>query len=313
MKRKYIFLILGLFISGCGGKTPDNTPTPTHTPTQTPTPLLEVGSTLISPKDNMEMVYVPAGEFEMGSEDGNSDEQPIHTVYLDAYWIDKYEVSNKMFTMFVEETGYQTDAEKYGSSWVYADGERDQVEGADWEHPQGPGSSLSGLGLHPVVHVSWNDADVYCDWVGRRLPTEAEWEKAARGEDGRTYPWGNQEVEGNLLNYADVYLDVDWADSTEDDGYETTAPVGSYPDGVSTYGAMDMAGNVWEWVADLYDEDYYSSSPNENPEGAASGENSVLRGGSWSYNDWNVRSANRYGHNPGYVDSDIGFRCVTSP
>jgi serine/threonine-protein kinase len=177
MKRMYILLLLGFVISDCGGKTPTNipTPTPTNTPTQTPTPTLGVGSTQVSPKDNMEMVYVPAGEFEMGSNE-HEWEQPIHIVYLDAYWIDKYEVTNAQYALCVQ-TG-------------------------DCDKPEGSYYLTSEYDDHPVVNVSWYDAEDYCAWAGRSLPTEAEWEKAARGEDGRTYPWG-EGINCGLANYYD--------------------------------------------------------------------------------------------------------------
>ena len=289
---------------------------PTSLPsTQAPSPTsprLGIGSTQVSPKDSMVQMYVPAGEFEMGS-NAYDDEKPIHAVTLDAFWIDQTEVTNAMFAEFVLATGYETDAELDGDSYVYQDGEWNNLSGADWQHPQGPANSLSGLEDHPVVHVSWNDAQSYCEWTGRRLPTEAEWEKAARGADGRKYPWGDQDVAGNLLNFADRNLDVGWADTNVDDGYEFTAPVGSYPAGASPYDVFDMAGNVWEWVADWYDENYYGDSPSSNPEGPVSGNYRILRGGSWGNNDRDVRSANRRWNSPDGSRRYLGFRCARSP
>ena len=246
----------------------------------------------------------------MGSEAGSDDEKPPHDVYLDAFWIDQTEVTNAMFAMFVGVTEYETEAEQKGWSYTYVpDSGWEELNGADWQHPQGPESDLSGLGGHPVVHVSWNDATAYCAWAERRLPSEAEWEKAARGDDGRTYPWGNAAVAGNLLNYADENLAVDWADEDENDGYQFTAPVGSYPAGASPYDALDMAGNVWEWVDDWYDvypggdlsaSDYFGETYR------------VLRGGSWFNDDRNVRSAVRFRINPDYSGNDSGFRCARS-
>ena len=275
----------------------------------------------------MELVYVPAGEFLMGSPDGEGedDEHPQHTVYLDAFWIDETEVTNAMFAAFVQATDYKTDAEKGGCGWVYQPDEDawECINGADWQHPRGLKSNLDGLSEHPVVQVSWNDASAYCQWAGRRLPTEAEWEKAARGPstgsgqatDGRTYPWGNAwDVNSTRrLNFADKHTDFDWSDKDVDDGYQYTAPVGSYPVGASPYGALDMAGNVWEWVADWYAADYYSHSPDRNPTGPASGECRMLRGGSWHNGQFNVRSANRDLGAPDYRYNFIGFRCALSP
>ena len=303
---------------------PTATPAPTKTTapptaTLTPAPALGIGSTQVSEKDGMVMVYVPEGEFLMGSADpdpdAGSDEKPQHTVYLDAYWIDKTEVTNAMFGIFAEATGYETDAEKAGWSFVPnpSTGSWEQTNGADWAHPRGPSTSLSGLEGHPVVHVSWNDASAYCEWAGRRLPTEAEWEKAARGTDGRKYPWGNDPVAGNLLNFADSNLNVDWADKSVDDSYQFTAPVGSYPDGASPYGALDMAGNVWEWANDRYDENYYRNSPSENPVGPSSGGYRVQRGGSWYNFDVFVRAASRDWAVPSNWFGHVGFRCSLSP
>ncbi|MBM4422551.1 MAG: formylglycine-generating enzyme family protein, partial [Chloroflexi bacterium] len=269
------------------------------------------GATRIAEKDGMVMVYVPAGTFEMGSNEGDSDEQPVHAVTLDAFWIDQTEVTSAMFRIFVEATGYETDAEKAGWSYVFnpSSASWEQTNGADWAHPRGPSSGLSGLEKHPVINVSWNDATAYCEWADRRLPTEAEWEKAARGDDGRKYPWGNGNVAGNLLDFADSNLNVDWADKTVDDGYQFTAPVGSYPDGASPYGALDIAGNVWEWVNDWYSENYYNTSPTENPPGPSSGDYRVLRGGSWYNEARNVRASGRLRFFPDFGGYDLGFRC----
>ncbi len=292
-----------------------NTPTaPTDTPASTTS--LGVGSTMIWEKDGMEMVYVPAGEFLMGSPDGEGedDEHPQHTVYLDAFWIDKTEVTNAMFAKFVESESYQSTVEKSGCGWVYLPEKKDWncVSGADWRHPRGPDSDLSGLDSHPVVQVSWFDAKAYCQWAGKRLTTEAEWEKAARGTDGRTYPWGNEwDVHTTKrLNFTDKNINFDWSDKEADDGYQYTAPVGSYPAGASPYGALDMAGNVWEWVADWYDGNYYANSPSRNPTGPDSGDARVLRGGSWFNFGYFVRAAFRVRDVPDIRGDFVGFRCL---
>jgi formylglycine-generating enzyme required for sulfatase activity/serine/threonine protein kinase len=267
------------------------TEVPTETPIPSPTPISKV-----SQKDGMEMVFVPAGEFTMGSDDGQADEQPVHEVYLDGYWIDKFEVTNAQFAHFVEETGHKTDAERAGLAYVYFGGSWKGVNGADWRRPEGPDTSNSSRMGHPVVQVSWNDAVAYCKWAGRRLPSEAEWEKAARGTDGRIYPWGNESPSASLLNY---------------NGNEGgTTAVGSYPSGESPYGVLDMAGNVWEWVADWYDYGYYRISPDENPTGPASGAYRILRGGSWYINEVFARSAPRNRSNPVFTNVDRGFRCA---
>jgi formylglycine-generating enzyme required for sulfatase activity len=279
----------------------------------------------------MTQVYVPAGEFRMGSTSADleqilrecsnclpdwfKDVSPQHKVYLDAFWIDKTEVTNAMFARFVAETSYQTDADKEGTGIIFNLLSEDwkKIKGANWQHPGGPTTDISGLDNHPVVQVSNQDARAYCKWAGRRLPTEAEWEKAARGTDGRNYPWGNQPPAGNLLNFADRSLNVREGDNSGDDGYRNTAPVGSYPAGASPYGALDMSGNVGEHVADWYSEIYYSNSPRRNPTGPSSGDYFVMRGGSWSRARWHVRTFIRVTFTPEKRSNGVGFRCAASP
>jgi formylglycine-generating enzyme required for sulfatase activity len=157
--------------------------------------------------------------------------------------------------------------------------------------------------------MSWSDAAAYCAWAERRLPTEAEWEKAARGANARPYPWGDAQASGDLLNYADRNMPVPWADEAEDDGYVFFAPVGSYPAGASPYGALDMAGNAWEWVADFIDNNYYARSPYADPTGPESGSEHVLRGGSWWTGARDVRTAAR-GEAADFPYDVYGFRCA---
>jgi formylglycine-generating enzyme required for sulfatase activity len=220
-------------------------------------------------EDGAAMVLVPAGAFLMGSDDAD-DEKPRHQVVLDGFYIEVYEVTNALYKQFVQATGR-----------VAAASSKDQRVNPD---------------AQPVVGVSWHDADAYCRWAGKRLPTEAEWEKAARGTDGRKYPWGDQ-------------WDASRANSAEG-GLGKTSPVGSYPAGVGPYGAHDMAGNVREWVADWYEAEYYKRSPERNPKGPDSGLMRVLRGGSWYYGPVYLRAAGRYDLTPDFRNDGIGFRCA---
>lgn len=288
----------------------------------------EPGTTAVG-NDGADMLLAPAGEFVMGSEADDidtiirqysdvrrerlRDELPRHRVFVEAFYIDKYEVTNARFQQFVQATGYRTDAERDGGGSVFRDGKWEPLNtGETWRTPLGPGSSLDGLIEHPVVQVTWRDARAYCKWAGKRLPTEAEWEKAARGTDGRWYPWG-QQFDGARLNFCDSNCDFPGKDRSADDDYRFTAPAGRYEAGKSPYGVYDMAGNVWEWVADGYDEDYYQHSPERNPPGPASDSRVVLRGGSWRSGAVSVRTPNRIGEIPGFRNSDVGIRCAKSP
>ncbi len=223
----------------------------------------------VNPVDGAVMIYIPAGEFLMGSNDYD-DEKPRRNVYLDGYWIYKYPVTVAQYRKFCQATGRQ---EPPPPDWGWKDD-------------------------HPIVNVSWNDAVAYAKWARVRLPTEAEWEKAARGTDGRRFPWGN-EWDAKKCN-------------TWESGPRRTTAVGSYADGASPYGIQDMAGNVWEWCADWYDAHYYKSAPNRNPTGPDSGKYRVLRGGSWYYYVRNCRAALRSTVAPAVRLNNNGFRCVQS-
>ena len=225
-----------------------------------------------------DMVFVPAGEFTMGSPDGqgNNDEHPQHTVYLNAFSIDKTEVTAAQYQRCVEAGACSAPAT--GGDCTYG---------------------AAGKSEHPVNCVDWDQAVAFCRWAGKRLPAEAEWEKAARGTDGRVYPWGDQAPNSTLANF--------------NFNVGSTTSVGQYPAGASPYGALDMAGNVWEWVADWYDESYYSQSPSENPQGPASGDLRVLRGGSWNFVTSYARVAYRGGFAPDFRLDNFGFRCAFSP
>ena len=229
----------------------------------------------------VEQVFVPAGSFLMGSEDGNDDERPVHEVTLDAFWIDRTEVTNAQFAACVAGGACQPPADTSSHA-------RDHYYGND------------AFADYPVIHVSWNDAGDFCAWAGGRLPTEAEWEYAARGPEGFTYPWGNQDISCTLANY--------WG---KDGGcVDDTSEVGNYPDGDSWVGALDMAGNVREWVNDWYDSGYYGNSPSENPPGPASGKYRLLRGGAWSNAGDFARSSNRFNYQPVNRSGFVGFRCA---
>ncbi len=245
-------------------------------------------------RETPDMVYIPAGEFMMGcaphdSECG-SDEKPYHKVYLDAYYIDKHEVTVAEYKKCVD-AGVCNEPETGGY--------------CNW--------GVSGRDNHPINCVSWNDADAYCRWAGKRLPTEAEWEKGARGTDGRIYPWGNEFDchKGNFDDETTIDDSYTVPGGSNCDGYNTTSPVCSFPAGNSPYGLCDMSGNVWEWVQDWYGQEYYSSSPSSNPTGPSSGKLRVRRGGSWRF-DFPVlfRSSDRIRFNPVLRPDDYGFRCV---
>ena len=268
--------------------------------------------TLMLPADvHVEQVAVPAGAFAMGHM-GDETAQPVHAVSLDSFWLDRTEVTNAQFAVFADDTGYQTAAERRGWGQGHRNGNWGRIDGANWQHPQGPSGDLTGMEQYPVVQVTWEDADAFCRWRGGRLPTEAEWEYAARGPDGPTFPWGNS-FDSALLNYCDSNCPNSWADSRVDDGYAFSAPVGSYPGGAGWVGALDMAGNVYEWVYDYYDGDYYGRSPDHNPTGSATSTQRVQRGASWRDYDDVIYAARRFADPPDVADTNTGFRCAATP
>lgn len=284
------FLATMLLASGCAAPA-----------TVAPTP--QLGDTLISPKDGAKLVYVPAGEFVMGSEQGLTDEQPAHKVYLDSFWLDQTEVTNEAYRLCAE-AGTCSPPLKTG----------------DYDDP--------AYALHPVVYVSWEQAQTYCSWAGRRLPTEAEWEKAAtwnpRTNEKFVYPWGNEYdcSKGNYDDETEQDASLMQAGLVDCDGFKRSAPVGSFPQGASPYGALDMGGNVWEWVHDAFIENdpflfqerksYYAVSPYENPQGVdpAITIYRSLRGGSWNFTYGFGRSAYRLWFALYDKYDGMGFRCA---
>ncbi len=246
--------------------------------------------TFTTPKDGAIMVYVPAGEFLMGSSDADieqykvmfplrnisrfDNERPQRQVFVDAFYIDRLEVSNRQYKKFLAITGYEP---------------KHYLDYLPYNAPDMPAAVLE-----------WEDAAAYAEWAGKRLPTEAEWEKAARGTDGRFWPWGNEWDATKLSGNDGTGLK---------DGYKETAPVGQFPQGASPYGALDMAGNLWEWVSDWYDPDYYRTVASAiNPQGPETGDGHVLKGGGWAENLDFTRCASRLGGNPGSLLR--GFRCA---
>ena len=249
-----------------------------------------------SPADGMTLVYVPAGSFLMGSTDAQiaqvlqmcptcqasqfSNEKPQHSVNLDAYWIDQTEVTNAMYAACAQAGKCPAPSDSSSRT-----------------HPTYFGNTQ--YDHYPVIFVTWDDAQAYCAWAGRRLPTEAEWEMAARGTDGRLFPWGNQAASPTLANYANNVGD--------------TTETGKYPAGASPYGALDMAGNVAEWVNDRFAGNYYASAPADNPPGPSTGSNRVLRGGSWNSSLLNMVTTVRAYGPQSLTHNTIGFRCAASP
>ena len=241
------------------------------------------------------MVPVPGGSFVMGDDEGDPNETPKPAA-VGAFSLMRLEVTNRQFSVFIAASGHRTDAEENGSGFVW-DRTWRRVPGADWRHPNGPGTSIDEKADHPVVQVSARDAAAFCAWYGLRLPSEAEWEFAARGTGGRRYPWGKSPPGGEKARRANFGTVACCApDAT--DGYRRTAPVGSFPRGASPFGILDMAGNVWEWTASRF--------PGQ-PQWV------VLRGGGWGNDPYCLRTAYRHGNPPDIGLDMVGIRCAGSP
>jgi formylglycine-generating enzyme required for sulfatase activity len=257
------------------------------------------------------MVFIKGGEFLMGSDEGMPFEAPVHKVSVDSFWIDAREVTVAEYAEFVKATKYVTEAERFGWSGVFdvETLEWTRSGGANWRNPDGDGKQAPAN--EPVTQISWNDANEYAKWAGKRLPTEAEWEYAARGGlQQNTYSWGNDLRPGGKP-VANWWQGEFPAKNTAEDGFLKRAPVGSFaPNG---FGLYDTAGNVWEWTADWFDANFYENSPKENPKGAANGTEKALRGGSWMCAEnfcSNYRVAGRSRATPDTGLNNVGFRCV---
>ena len=292
-----------------------------------------------------DMVWIPAGKFTMGATDGQNDEGPLHDVKIAGFWMDKTEVTNEQFEKFVKATGYVTIAERKPDAKLFPGVPEDKlvpgsivftpqpdttdlsdhmqwwsyVPGASWQHPEGANSTISGRMKHPVVQVCWDDAVAYCQWAGKRLPSEAEWECAARGGVNHAhFVWGNDANPGGrwmMNNWQGRFPNED----RREDGFAGPAPVASFPP--NGYGLYDMAGNVWEWCADWYLPDYYAKSPHENPHGPDTSFDPnepgvwkrVTRGGSWMCSDLyckGYRPSARMKTSPDTGLQHTGFRCA---
>ncbi|MDF5752100.1 formylglycine-generating enzyme family protein [Spongiactinospora sp. TRM90649] len=277
------------------------------------------------------MISLPGGAFLMGNEDGAGfpadGEGPVREVRLRPFRVDAHAVSNAGFAVFADATGHVTEAERFGWSHVFAGFlsgalRRDSprvaqtpwwcgVKGADWRHPEGPGSSIEDRWDHPVVHVSWNDAAAYARWAGVRLPTEAEWEYAARGGlEQRRYPWGDELTPGGL-HMCNIWQGAFPTKNTAEDGHRGTAPVDSFPP--NGYGLRNVSGNVWEWCADRFSSSFHLNGPRVDPTGPPSGDSRVLRGGSYMCHDsycTRYRVAARMGNTGDSSSGHTGFRCA---
>jgi formylglycine-generating enzyme required for sulfatase activity len=251
----------------------------------------------VTPTHDTDMAQVPAGPFLMGfvidndKSLGDTDEEPVHEVVLDEFWIDKYEVNSAQFSEFLN--AHPEDSSRYielGSA-VTIEKKKDRYQ------------PRAGLERHPANRVSWFGADAFCRWKGKRLPTEAEWEKAARGTDERMFPWGDQWPTNEVVTFRRKFNRL---------GFDVMEPVDGLPMGRSPYGVHQMAGNVWEWVADWYADDYYEQSPVNNPQGPETGISKGIRGGNWYYKAYYMRTTYRFNERPEAFNVWQGFRCAAS-
>ncbi|XP_021550586.1 formylglycine-generating enzyme isoform X1 [Neomonachus schauinslandi] len=276
------------------------------------------------------MVLIPAGVFTMGTDDPQikqDGEAPARRVAIDAFYMDAYEVSNAEFEKFVNSTGYLTEAEKFGDSFVFEGMLSEQVKtdiqqavaaapwwlpvkGANWRHPEGPDSTVLRRPDHPVLHVSWNDAVAYCTWAGKRLPTEAEWEYSCRGGlQNRLFPWGNK-LQPKGQHYANIWQGEFPVTNTGEDGFRGTAPVDAFPP--NGYGLYNIVGNAWEWTSDWWTV-HHSVEKTLNPKGPPSGKDRVKKGGSYMCHKsycYRYRCAARSQNTPDSSASNLGFRCA---
>jgi len=277
------------------------------------------------------MVWIPTGKMTMGGIAGAPDEAPMHDVRLSGFWIDREEVTNEQFARFVKETTYVTRAEKPGVSgvveggWIFVVVDSGalwkQEPGANWRHPDGPGSSIAGREKEPVVQVCWDDAVAFAQWAGKRLPTEAEWEYAARGGAMHMpYVWGRDLTPGGRW-YANAWQGPIGGKGPPVDGFAGRAPVGTFR--LNDYGLHDMAGNVWEWTADWYSTEYYKKTVRKDPPGPPESldpdepgvPKRVARGGSYLSSETNgagYRPSARKKAPPAFASSELGFRCARS-
>lgn len=293
---------------------------------------VEVKESPYKARDTEQMVYIPGGSFLMGTNEPEANkldgEGPIRKMTVDSFYMDQTAVTNQEFREFIEDTNYVTEAEQYGWSFVFHTFLSDKVkqkvtqypkqtpwwlvvEGATWEHPEGVDSSVEERLDHPVIHVSWHDAQQYCRWAGKRLPTETEWEYAARGGlEQKKYVWGN-ELTPNNQHQCNIWQGSFPNNNTMEDGYIGTAPAESYTK--NGYGLYNMAGNVWEWCTDWFAVNIHKRGGKVNPTGASSGTSRVMRGGSYLCHDSycnRYRVAARTSNTPDSSSGNIGFRCV---